>query len=446
MLMMFEKGIRGGITHISKRYAEANNKYMKDYDPEKESTFIQYLDANNLYGWAMTQNLPTHGFKWMKNITVEKVDEILDKANHSMSNLGRKGYIFEVDLEYPQHLWETHNDYPLAPEKMNVNGVEKLICHFKPRTHYVVHYRNLRQYLELGMRITKVHRGITFYQSPWMEQYIRKNTELRKCASNNYEKDFFKLMNNSVFGKTIENIRKRQNIHLIDNRKKAVKLSSKPNFDRCTIFDRNLIAVHMKNTEVYFNKPVYVGQAILDLSKTLMFNFHYNYIRKKYGKKAELLFTDTDSLMYQIKTKDFYKDINTDVQDKFDTSDYPTKHPSGILTGVNKKIIGMFKDEVAGKQITHFVGLRPKLYSYKVEDEVELKKCKGIKKNVVKKSLDFDDYVKCLFTGEKELRSMKIIRSEKHDIYSKEVNKIALSNEDDKRQVLEDKVHTLAFR
>ena len=439
MLMMFEQGIRGGITHISKRYAEANNKYMKNYNPEKESTFIQYLDANNLYGWAMSQNLPTHGFKWMKNITVEKVDEILDKANHSMSNLGRKGYIFEVDLEYPQHLWETHNDYPLAPEKIKVNGVEKLICHLKPRTNYVVHYRNLRQYLELGMRITKVHRGISFYQSPWMEPYIRKNTELRMKAANNFEKDFFKLMNNSVFGKTIENIRKRQNIHLIDDRKIAVKLSSKPNFDRCTIFDKHLIAVHMKNTEVYFNKPVYVGQAILDLSKTLMFNFHYTYIKEKYDKKAQLLFTDTDSLRYQIKTKDFYKDISPDVKDKFDTSDYPSSHPSGIPTGLNKKVIGMFKDEVVGKKITHFVGLRPKLYSYKVEDEVDLKKCKGIKKNVVKKSIDFDDYVKCLFSGEKEMRKMKIIRSEKHDIYSKEV-------EDDKRQVLKDNIHTLAFR
>ena len=162
MLMMFEQGIRGGISHISKRYGEANNKYMKDYNPDMESTFIQYLDANNLYGWAMTQQLPTHGFKWMQDLTVEKVMEILEKLNHSMSNLGKKGYIFEVDLEYPSNLWEDHNDYPLAPEKMIVNGVEKLICHFKPRKNYVVHYRNLRQYLEMGMKITAVHRGISF--------------------------------------------------------------------------------------------------------------------------------------------------------------------------------------------------------------------------------------------------------------------------------------------
>ena len=306
VLMMFEKGIRGGISHISKRYVEANKKYMDNYDFSKPTTYIQYLDVNNLYGWAMSQSLPTHGFKWMKDLTIDSVIDLLDKKRNPEV---KKGYIFEVDLEYPTELWKSHNDYPLAPEKMIVNGVEKLICHFKPRKNYVVHYRNLRQYLEMGMRITAVHRGISFNQSPWMEPYIRKNTELRKTAANSFEKDFFKLMNNSVFGKTIENIRKRQNIFLIDDRKKAAKLSSRPNFDRATIFDKNLIAVHMKKTEVYFNKPVYVGQAILDLSKTLTFNFHYNYIQKKYKDKAELLFTDTDSLMYQIYTDDFYKDI-----------------------------------------------------------------------------------------------------------------------------------------
>ena len=419
MLMMIEQGIRGGMTHISKRYAEANNKYMRSYNPEKESTFIQYLDANNLYGWAMSQKLPTHGFKWMKDLTVQSVMEILEKVNHSMSNLGKKGYIFEVDLEYPTKLWETHNDYPLAPEKIIVNGIEKLISHFLTRKNYVVHYRNLRQYLELGMKLTAVHRGISFNQSSWMEPYIKKNTELRQKASNNCDKDFFKLMNNSVFGKTIENIRKRQNIFLVDNRKRAKRLVNRPDFERATIFDKNLIAVHMKKTEVYFNKPVYVGQSILDLSKTLMFDFHYNYIKNKYkDHQAELVFTDTDSLLYHIRTDDFYKDISCDIQDKFDTSDYPLNHQSGIPTGLNKKVIGMFKDEVAGKQITHFVGLRPKLYSFKVEDGGLTKKCKGVKKNVVKKQIEFEDYVKCLLTGERQNRSMNIIRSENHDIFS----------------------------
>ena len=218
MLMMSERGIRGGITHIAKRYAEANNKYMIEYNPDTPSTYIQYLDANNLYGWAMSQSLPTNGFKWMKNLTIDTLMSIFDKANCSRTDpkeqggLGGRhsprGYIFEVDLDYSSDLWGSHNDYPLAPEKINVNGVEKLISHFKPRKHYVVHYRSLRQCLELGMRVTAVHRGLIFNQSPWMEPYIRKNTELRMTAANSFEKDFFKLMNNSVFGKTIENIRK----------------------------------------------------------------------------------------------------------------------------------------------------------------------------------------------------------------------------------------------
>ena len=281
-----------------------------------------------------------------------------------------KGYIFEVDLEYPSELWDTHNDYPLAPERLNVNGVEKLISHFKPRKSYVIHYRNLRQCLEMRLRVTAVHRGLIFNQEP----YIRKNTELRKTAANSFEKDFFKLMNNSVLGKTIENIRKRQNVLLVDDREKAAKLTTRPNFDRATIFDSNLIAVHMKRTEVYFNKPVYVGQAILDLSKILMFDFHYNNIREKYkggqageanpSSRAHLLFTDTDSLLYLIHTDDFCKDISYDIKTHFDTSDYPSDHPSGILTEVNKKVIALFKDEVAGRQITHFVGLRPKLYFF----------------------------------------------------------------------------------
>ena len=327
----------------------------------------------------MSQSPPTHGSKWMDDLTIDSVIDIREKLKKN------KGYIFEVDLVYPRKLWKSHNDYPLAPERMKINGVEKLISHFKPRSHYVVHYRNLKQYLEMGMRLTAVHRRIQFCQSPWMEPYIRKNTELRKTAANSFQKDFFKLMNNSVFGKTIENIRKRQNVILIDDRFKADKLATKPNFDRATIFDRNLIVVHMKKTEVYFNKPVYVGQAILDLSKTLMFDFHYDYIQKKYKHRAELLFTYTDSLMYQIYTDDFYKDISKDIETKFDTSDYPSDHPSGILTGVNKKVIGMFKDEVAGKQITCFVALRPKLYSFKIEESKEVRKCKGIKKMLLKK-------------------------------------------------------------
>ena len=173
-------------------------------------------------------------------------------------------------------------------------------------------------------------------------------------------------MNNSVFGRSLENIRNRVDIRLISSDKVAQKLAAKPNYDHCTIFDENLVAVHMKKTKLYFNKPVYLGMSILDLRKSFMYDFHYNYIKTKYGYNAKLLFIDTDSLTYEIKTKDFYKDINSDIEERFDTSDYPTNHPSGIKTGLNSKVLGMFKHEACGKQIVEFVGLRAKLYSYKM--------------------------------------------------------------------------------
>ena len=199
----------------------------------------------------------------------------------------------------------------------------------------------------------------------------------------------------------------------------------------------------MNKTKVYYNKPIYLGMCILDLSKTLMYDFHYNYIKNKYGNKASMLFTDTDSLAYEIETEDFYKDINPDIERLFDTSNFPKDHESGIKTGINKKVPGMFKDETAGKQILEFVGLRAKLYSYRMR-HVEEKRCKGVKKVVVKNTVAFSDYKKCLFDREEVYRSMNIIRSHNHTIFSEQVNKIALSSEDDKRIILKDRIHTLA--
>ena len=345
MLLMIEEGIRGGVSMISNRYGKANNKYMgESFMDTMISIYIMYLDANNLYGWAMSKPLPTHGFEWMK------VDELETWELHSC--------ILEVDLEYPKSLHDLHNDYPLAPEQIVVNKVSKLIPNLGDKKKYILHYENLKQYLRLGLKLTHIHRGIKFKESPWLEKYISLNTKLRTEAKNEFEKDFFKLMNNAVFGKTMENIRNRVDIKLVNNKKQAEKLSAKPNFKHCNIFSEDLVAIHMKKTKLDFDKPVYLGMCILDLSKTLMYDFHYNYIKQKYGDKAKLLLTDTDSLMYEIQTEDFYKDINGDVKDRFDTSGYPPNHPAGIPSGFNKKVLGMFKDEVNGNVIDEFVGLR----------------------------------------------------------------------------------------
>ena len=392
---------------------------------------IIIIDANNLYGWAMMKPLPVGDFKWMEEKELRHWEDF--------------PCILEVDLEYPRGLHDLHNDYPLAPERLKINNVEKLIPNLWDKEKYIVHHKNLELYLELGLKVKKIHRGIKFREEPWMRSYIELNTDLRTKGKNDFEKDFFKLMNNSVFGKTMENIRNRVDVKLVNNRGAAEKLSAKPNFEHLTIFDENLVAVHMKRTKLTFNKPVYCGMAILDLSKSLMYDFHYGYILPRYGKNQKLLFTDTDSLCYEIQTEDFFKDIPEDVEKGFDTSNFPKDHPSEIPVGKNKKVPGMIKDEAGGRIIEEFVGLRAKLYSYRMFEGKEEKKCKGIKKSVVRKDISHEDYKECLFSKNPQMRKLNVIRSYKHEIFSETVNKIALSANDDKRIILEDRISTLSY-
>ena len=342
MLLMIESCIRGGIGTISHRYAKANIEYMgTEFNPTNEFKFISYLDANSVYGWVMSKQLPTSGFTWMP-------DDELDDWKHLIC-------ILEVDLDYPEDL---HNDYPLAPERVKIETVEKLIPNLNNKTSYVVHCQNLKLYESLGLKITKIHRGIKLEESAWLEEYISLNTKVRieaKQSGIHFEVDFFKLVNNSVFDKTLHNIRNRVDIRLISSNKVAKKLATQQNYDRCTIFDENLIAVHMKKTNFCLIKQVYLGMSILDLSKSLMYDFHYNYIKTKYGIMEKLFFTDTVSLAYEIKTKDFYKDINPDIEKRFDTSDYPTNHPSGIKTGLNGKVLGLLSMKLVGSRLLNLL-------------------------------------------------------------------------------------------
>ena len=438
MFQFIEKGLRGGISYIANRYGEANNKYMKEYNENTPSKYIMYLDANNLYGWAMSQYLPTGGFRWMTEKQINKIDLAKYREN------SKKGLIVEVDLEYPKKLHDLHNDYPLGPEKVKVTEdmlsdyckkiaekynisvglVHKLIPTLGNKEKYVLHYRNLKLYMDLGLKVTNVHRVLEFNQSPWLKQYIDFNTEKRKNTINAFEKDFFKLMNNSVFGKTMENIRKRVDVRLVTDEKKLLKLTNKPTFVSSKIFNENLVAVHKIKETLTSNRPAYVGMCILDLSKTLMYDFHYNYIKEKYGDKAKLLFTDTDSLTYEIEAKDVYKDFWKD-KDKFDNSDYP--EDSKYFNKTNKKVIGKFKDEAAGIPICEFVGLRSKMYSYMKDNQQGGKTAKGIKKNVIKKDIKHNNYKETLFNNEQMYHKIKTIRSENHQLGSYEINKVSLS-------------------
>ncbi|XP_068691018.1 uncharacterized protein [Montipora foliosa] len=456
MFQFIEKGMRGGISYIANRYGKANNKYMKTYGEKAPSKFIMYLDADNLYGWAMSQYLPTSGFKWM---TKKQIDNI-DLAKYKEDS--KKGLILEVDLAYPKELHDLHNDYPLAPEKVKVTEnmlseyckniakkykistglVHKLIPTLSNKEKYVLHYRNLKLYTDLGLKITKVHRVLEFNQSPWLKEYIDFNTEKRTNAKNTFEKDFFKLMNNSTFGKTMENIRKRVDVRLVTNEKKLLKMAAKPTYVSNKIFNENLVAVHKIKETLTLNRPAYVGMCVLDLSKTLMYDFHYNYMKQKYGSKTKLLFTDTDSLTYEIETNDVYQDFWNN-KDKFDNSDY--SQDSQYFDRTNKKVIGKFKDETAGMPITEFVGLRSKMYSYIKDNDKGGKTAKGIKKNIIKNNITNENYKNVLFNNKQIHHTMKTIRSSNHQLGSYEINKVSLSCFDDKRYILKNGITSYAY-
>ena len=266
MLLMFEHGIRGGITQAVRKYASANNKYMGDkFNPKEDTTYLQYLDANNLYGWAMSQPLPTVGFRWADT----EPNEISE-----LSALTDKGYILEVDVSYPQELHDEHNDLPFMCERIEINGVEKLVPNLRDKKNYVIHIQALNQALQHGLRLDRIHRTIEFNQSAWLKTYVDFNTQLRMAATNDFEKDFFKLMKNSVFGKTMENIRKHRNIKLVTTEEKYLKTIMKPNFKSGVLFGKNLMGCKMGKIKVIMNKLVYLNQAILDVSKIIMYEFH----------------------------------------------------------------------------------------------------------------------------------------------------------------------------
>ena len=241
MLLMIEKRIRGGICHSVYRHAKANNKYMKIYDKNNESSYIIYMDANNLYGYAMSKKLPVDGFEWVEDLST--IDEDFIKNYDEDSDIG---YFIEADIEYPKELHTLHIDLPFLPERMEVNKCKKLICNLYDKKNYVDHISSLKQALNHGLMLKKVHRVIKFNQRAWLKEYIDMNTEYRMNAKNDFGKDFFKLMNNAVFGKTVENVRKHRDIKLVTNDTKRNTLVSEPNYHTTKWFSENLLAIELK--------------------------------------------------------------------------------------------------------------------------------------------------------------------------------------------------------
>ena len=381
----------------------------------------------------MSQKLPKNNFKWVEDTS--RINEEFIKNYNEHSN---KGYILDVDVKYPTKLHDLHSDLPFLPKRMKIDKCKKLVCDLRDKKRYVVQIKSLKQALNHGLKFKKVHRIIEFNQKAWLKPYIDMNTGLKKLAKDDFEKDLFKLMNIAVFGKTMENIRKHRDIKLVTTDKKRNKLVSEPNYHTINYISEDLSIIEMNKTKVKMNKPIYLGLSILDISKILMYKFWYDYMKPKYNDNVKLCHMDTDSLIMSIKTNDFYKDIANDVEKRFDTSNYECNRP--LPTGKNKKVIGLMKDELGGKFITEFVTLIPKTYSYSTDDVKEDKKAIGTKKCVIKRMIKFNDYKNCLLKDKVLLKSQQRFISKKHDVYTENINKIALSNNDDKRIVSSDKI------
>ena len=381
MYEMIERGLRGGMCQVSKKHVKANNKYMDNYNQDIISSFIAYLDANNLYGGGMSEQLPSSDFEWSGDI--QTAEDVLKYDN------GDNGYILDVDLHYPKDFHDLHADYPLAPENLKVsadmvsdfskdiymqyhegkpvkdeNG-KKLILNVRDKTNYVVHIRNLKYYLENGLVLTKINRCIKFKQSKWLKPWIDFNTEKRRESTSEFHKDLFKLMNNAVFGKTMENVREHVDFELVHDAKRYEKCVSSPTYKYQHYIHDQLVGIEKTKSVVKLNKPIYAEFAILELSKIHMYQFYYDVLKPKYGDKVRLAYTDTDSFVLYIETDDIYEDLKQ-LNEYMDFSDYPKDHPNYDAT--NKKVLGKFKDEMNGKIITEFIALKPKMYSYKVDD------------------------------------------------------------------------------
>ena len=355
---------------------------MKCYDSGKENKYITYLDANNLYGRTMSQYLSYSLFKWLSK------KEINGFCLNSIEENSSIGCILEIHLEYHDTLHKLHNYYPLAQENLEIRqdmlskycnnianeygikigDVNKLVPSLGNKSKYVLHYRNLQLYFSLGMKLTKIHKILKFRLSDWLKRYIDFNTK-KKNAANSFEEDFFKLMNNSFFGKAMENLRKRINTRWVNNAKNYIRYISKPIFVSQKIFSKNCVAIHEIKPFLTLNKPIYVGFSILDLRKFLIYEFHYKYIKSKYS--ANLLFTVRDSLVYEIETEDVYEDFYKN-KNLFDFNDYPLH--SKLFDPPNKKVIAKMKDEF--RIISEFVRLNSEMYSLIVVDGEEVKKTK----------------------------------------------------------------------
>ena len=381
----------------------------------------------------MSEPLPYDEIKFDQNV---KLEDILNTPDDS-----DVGYFVEADLLYPDNIKEKTKNFPFAPvnKKNNPDNfndymkeikpdtyiqTSKLICDWSDKKNYLVHYRMLKFYVRHGMIVDKVNEIISFKQSRWLEKYINFNTQKRNQKVNDFEKDFYKLLNNAFHGKTMENVRTRLKIKFVkkDDYREIIKQQSKLTFNGIQKSYENCDSYTFKQNEVLMDKPIYLGFTVLELSKLHVYETYYDILQPYYGQKnIQLHYFDTDAFVLSLKTQDVINDLKN-LEDIFDFRNLDKNHE--LYSNKNKKVIGKFKIETPKNiWIDEFVCLRGKMYAIKCGDDSK-NKLKGISKSQ-SKNIKFEEYKKCL-DGEDYQQECDnyIIRSINHEMVLQKVKKI----------------------
>lgn len=452
-----ESQMRGGICLVGRRYARANNPSLPSiYDPSKPHSYILALDIVNLYGYAMSQFLPYGDFYWLSLEEINNFDVLTIPQNND------KGFILEVDLEIPESEHDRLNDLPLAPEHLKITremlspyaeklctkfGLQntfpskKLAPNFYPKTHYIVHYLTLQFYLKQGLKLTKIHKILMFSQKPWLREYIDFNNSKRMACNTQSEKLFFKKLNNSFYGKCLQNVRKRISVKGALTIEACKKYLASPALDYFEPLNESLTLFKMKQTNLRLDKPIYIGFTVLEISKLRLYELYFSYFKKIYDSKCTLLYTDTDSLYLYIETPNIQRDIQHNFTNIMDLSNFEKSHP--LFCETNKGRLGTLKNETC-LPIKEFVGLKPKMYSLLCEDRSEKKTAKGVKKSSLI-SLSHERY-KQVLQDELSIKDLQYsIISRKHVLETVVQNKTTLSSFYDKKFLCDDGITTLAY-
>ena len=474
MYTFIEKNLRGGVTTVNHRQFKANNPYLDDYDCSKPTSFIHYVDANNLYGKSMSFKLPCKNFRWLSK------NEIRSLNIGDLDPEGDTCYILEVDLHYPKHLHDHHNDFPLAVESKMINehqlspynkkflemhnekfkSSRKLVPDLKDKKHFVCSLKTLQLCLSKGLILEKIHRVMAADQTDFVTPYIKFNTAKRQNAKSDFEKDFFKLANNSIYGKFIESLRNRTNVDIVKDEKSAKRLTSKPQFMGFHMLDEQTTVVQSVKRNLVLNKPIACGFIVLENAKHIMGEFWYDVLKPKYGERIKLILSDTDSFIYGVFTENGYEDLYS-MRELMDLSGYVENTPlSRFNDPTNKKVPGKFSDEKPTEIISEVIALKPKMYSVMTKKLVtrcsEQHECtssclighsvtaKGIAK-AAQRRIRHEDYRNVLDTQSTTMTKSQTIRVFGNKIFSVVVQKRGLSGFDDKKFILDDGISTLSY-